>query len=164
MPGLGVDLDGIPLVACREHGGGVVAFPVGEPVSWEVWVSNAYLNISTGGMTFTATVLTRVGDHWSEETRTVDASVLFDLVTNKLRLVIDDFKVNLSMPNVTLRLVDADPPDLSKIYALAMEVPPHAFSVPLPGAGGTRNVNARIVNATPSFAPGVLTVNFDVEF
>jgi len=161
-PGLGVDLGQIPLLVCNQHGGGYSAVPAGDLVSWQWWVSNAYLTVSANAMTFTATVLTRVGDHWAEESRTVGASVLFDTTSNRLRLRIDNFQAYLALQNTSTRL-DADPIDVSGMYSLAMDVPPQLFSVLMP-TGAYQNINARIVDATPSYAPDKVTVTFDVDF
>lgn len=162
MPGLGVDLGQIPLVACTKYGGGVNALPTGEPVSWQWWVSNAYLTVSANGMTFTATVLTRVGEKWAEETRTVDATIVFEQASNNLRLDIDDFKVTLATESAATRL-DAGPVDVSGMYAITMAVPPQNFAVPMP-VGPDRNINARLLAATSAYAPNVVTVTFDVAF
>ncbi len=161
-PELGTDFGQIPLVVCKQYGGGVSALPSGPPVSWQWWVSNAYLKLDAGAMTFTATVLTRVADYWQEETRTVAASVVFDPASKMLRLNIDDFKVQLTLQNSSMRL-DAEPVDVSGMYSIALEIPPQSFSVPVPG-GTSRNINARILSANPSYAPGKLTVEFDVAF
>ncbi len=161
-PDLGMDFGEIPLVVCKQYGGGISALPSGPPVSWQWWVSNAYIKLDASAMTFTATVLTRVGDYWEEETRTVAASVVFDTANKKLRLKLDNFEARLTLQNSSMRL-DAAPVDVSGMYAIAMDVPSQNFSVPIPG-GLSRSVNARILSATPSYAPGKLTVEFDVAF
>lgn len=158
-PPAGFPPDEIPLVACRKVGGGVVSLPAGVPVSWQWRIPNAYLTLTQNSMKFTATVVMRVGSEWSYETRTVDAALRFDPSTSRMKLDISRFTVELRQQN--WRPTIGRPIDVAKLFAIALTLHPHAFSVALPN-GDTRNINARVTGATPTYLPDLARVTLDV--
>lgn len=163
MHDLGLGLGRIPLVVCRKVGGGIATVPVGETVAWQWWITDAHIGLSAGAMTFTATVISHVGDHWETVTRTVGASVRFDGTAKKLMIDINPFQVPLKLDGGGSTFLGADPVDVAKYFGLAVPIIPQQISVPLPN-GGNRNLTGRVVNATTEYLQGNLKVTFDVAF
>lgn len=158
----GFGMEGIPLVVCRQRGGGVAVLPVGDPVPWQWWISDMSVDVKNGSMSFTATVTTRVGDEWNVVTRTVGASVRFESATNRLKLDIASFKVPLALGPGNIQL-DVEPVDVARYYGVILPVAPQTFAVRLPD-GSTRNVTGKVTSATPGYFTDMLKVSFDVSF
>ena len=163
MYDLGLGQERIPLVACRKVGGGVVTVPVGEPVAWQWWITDAHIELSAGAMRFTATVTSNVGDHWDTVTRTVGALVDFDKNTNKLMIKIDPYRVPLQLGGGSSASLDVEPVDVAKYFSLAVPIVPQQISVPLPN-GSSRNLTGKVVKARPTYSQDNLMVTFDVCF
>ncbi|MDH5512255.1 MAG: hypothetical protein OEY27_03490, partial [Gammaproteobacteria bacterium] len=158
----GFGIEGIPLVVCRQRGGGVAVLPVGDPVPWQWWISDMSVDVKNGSMSFTATVTTRVGNDWKTVTRSVGAAVRFDSAANRLKLDISDFKVPLTLGGSNSQL-DVAPVDVAKYYGVTLPIIPQTFAVRLPD-GNTRNVTGKVTSATPSYSTDTLKVSFDVSF
>ena len=172
LPGdiLGLGLDRIPLMVCREVGGNVSIVATGEPVPWQWWITDALIEISDGRMKFTATVTTHIENDWEVITKTVDATVVYDDTANKLKLEIDDFLVHINPTNTSIVFRDVDPIDVAKFYGITIPIVPQQFSITLPN-GAQRNVTARVEKITAvefisgvEYIPDALKVTFDVDF
>lgn len=151
VPGLGDS--GVPLVICRNAGGGIAVLP-DKLVPWQWWVQNARIEVSSGSMSFTATVTTHVGDAWNTETRTVGATARFDATDNKLKLEIGSFTVSLGAAGTL---------DVAKLYRIAVPITPQLISVAMPD-GTTKSVTGKVASATVQYTPDKVTVNFDAAF
>ena len=152
----------IPIVGCLSKGGGTVLLPAGDAISWHWWISNAFVRVTDGAMTFTATVITRVDTEWTQKTRTVDASISYDASGNRLFLDIGSLAVPVRLEDPAAQL-DVPPVPVSDLYRLAIDVAPQSFSVRLP-SGGQRNINARITGATANYSPGLVRLTLDADF
>jgi hypothetical protein len=158
IPGIGGD--GIPLVMCHQHGGGIAVLPSGDPVPYQWWITDMVLNIENGAMNFSAAVKSLVDGHWQTTTRTVNARIQWNVSTNKLQLVIDDFRVSLFSGSSAL---NTEPVTVSRYFSVEIPVIPQTFSVALPN-GKAQNVTGRVVGASPVYTLNNLEVNFDVAF
>jgi len=150
MPGFGYS---IPIGACTKRDGSLVLGP-GEPVPWQWWITNSRLNVSSGAMTFTATVTTHIGNTWKTITKTVGASVRFDAGDNRLKVDIGDFRVSLGAGGVL---------DVAKLFQVMFPIVPQQISVPMPD-GTTKIVTGRVANANAEYQTDTLKVNFNVAF
>jgi hypothetical protein len=158
LPGFGSNE--IPLVACKKYGGGYSVMPVGDPVPWQWWVSNARLTLGSNSLQFTATVSTRVGGEWHQETRTVGASIKYDTASSSLKLSIDPFSVPLVLRNPSVNL-DEPPVDVAKLFGIALSLQTQALVVPLPN-GISRTFNGRVTGATATYLPGIARITLNV--
>lgn len=149
----------IRLVMCRDFGGGIFVLPTGESVTWQWWITDASFDLKSSGMTFTATVTTRVDGNDDVTTRTVGAEVKYIGAMNRLMIDIDDFKVFLSHPDGSLGVSV----DVASFFSISIPIHPQSFSVPLPG-GGTRSVTGRITSASTNYYNGSIRVNLNVGF
>lgn len=152
----------IPLIVCRKTGAPIEVLPAGDPISWQWWISNAFVKVTDGAMTFTATVVTRVGTKWAQVTRTVDASITFSEAANRFFLDIESLRVRLEPEDPAGTVVIA-PVRVAKLYNLSLGIQPQDFAVPLP-SGSTREISARIDGATASYSPGLITLTLHADF
>jgi hypothetical protein len=139
-----------------------ISYPGGGAPSvgleWRWWVTDAHFTLTTGIITFTATVHSSVGGQESEETRTVPASVIFTAASSRVRLVLGPFTVPVQAAGVTVAQVD-----IAKLYGISLPIEPQTFTLPLPG-GGTRTVTARAVGVTSQVFPDRLVLTVSVGF
>lgn len=162
LDGLGFSDDRIPLLHCKEVGGGFHIVPDGPAVSWQWWVSEPHYTLTSGAMTFTATVYRRVdGVPKPAVTRTVPASVSFDPNTNRLRIQIDAFFVSLELPESDFTLQPSV--DVARLYSISIPIEPQNLSIPRPD-GGSATVTARVVGITPEYLAGRIRVRIDLGF
>ena len=163
QPGLGFDMERIPLVACHSYGGGVAVMPSSEPVAWQWWISNVHIELEDGSMRMTATVQTNVDGFWNETTGSVDVKVLFNSSNNRLMLVPDEFRVHLATDTAGTFL-RVDPVDVASIYTLSVPAHPQKMDVALPG-GGTRKITGAVESVAGfSVSAHNLKVAFNVKF
>jgi hypothetical protein len=158
LPGFGST--DIPLLACTRYGGVPSILPVGDPVPWQWWVSGPTITLASNSLKFTATVSTRVGTEWHQETRTVDARIQFDSASQSLKLKIEPFSVEVRSRSSSARL-RIPAVDVAELYGIAIGLQPQSFAVPLPN-GATRNLNGRITGASATYLPGVARVILNV--
>jgi hypothetical protein len=158
LPGFGSNE--ISLVACKKYGGGYSVMPVGDPVPWQWWVSNARLTLASNSLRFTATVSTRIGGEWHQETRTVGASIKYDAASNSLKLSIEPFSVPLVLQDPSINL-DEPPIDVATLFGIALPVQPQLLVVPLPN-GTSRTFNGRITGASATYLPGLARITLSV--
>jgi len=158
----GLDGPSLPVVACIDVGGGVTLLPEGDAVSWHWWVSNAYVSIESGQMTFTAAVVYRVGNEWHTRNRTVPAGVIFDEARNRFLLNIEPFNVPLNMDDPAAS-IDVEPVRVDALYRLVLPIAPQKFNLPLP-SGDHREIDARIVGIEARYLPGRARLTVDVGF
>jgi hypothetical protein len=173
----------IPLLLCNKPEGGAALVPGGASVPWQWWVTDAHFTLAEGSMTFTATVLSRVGDQTKSETRTAPASVGFLPGSNVAainlsstgpgggpspELVPDRLKVDIGPLVVPIQL-DGDPVqtitqvDVAKLYRISIPIARQRISVPLPN-GTTRTLTAHALSATPQYLAGHIVISIDVGF
>lgn len=147
---------------CWKVGGGFAFLPAGDPVTWQWWVTDAHFTLSTGSMTFTANVESRVGSQTNTVTRTVPASVSFDSGSNRLRINIGAFTVPLEMQvgGSTHTITQVD---VAQLYRISIPIEPQTLSVALPG-GGTRTLTGRAVSVTSQYLSGKILLTVNVGF
>jgi hypothetical protein len=157
-PGLGSNE--IPLLACKKFGGGYDTLPVGQPVAWRWWVSRPKVVFAANSMKFTATVTTRVGGEWREQTKTVDAALVYDASSNSLKLAVSPFSVPLEIQNSSANL--GEPPvNVAALYSIMLPLEAQPFEIPLP-TGSTRHITGRITGANTAYLPGAARITLNV--
>jgi hypothetical protein len=165
-PGLSGDLgyrgNQIPLGFCRTVGGGFALVPVGPPIAWQWWVTDAHYTIASGSMSLTATVKTRVGATENTVTRTVPASVVFDSSEKRLRIKADPFTVPLQAPNQGT-LVTVTQIDVAKLYTISVPLEPQTISIPSPNVNDN-SLSMRAVSVSPQYLAGKVRIGVDVAF
>jgi hypothetical protein len=157
----GFDQVRIPMARCRKVGGGVAIVPSGDPLSWQWWVLDTKVTISSGAMTFTATVRYRVGDYWDEVTRTVPAQVTYVAAENGVYLQPASFDVPLLLADGSRS--GANAVDVDRLFRIRLPIQPQAFTVALPN-GSSRSLNGRVSSGSAQYSPGKLTMTFNVAF
>jgi hypothetical protein len=153
----------VELARCRMVGGGQFIVPIGPPVTFQWWITDARLAVSSGAMTLTATVRSHVGTRWNDPVRrTVPASVSFDASSNRLLLRISDFKVPIQgeFEGTTHQVTEVD---VAQLLAIAIPIEPQRIQVPLPD-GTTRTLTGRAVSASPFYDAGKLRLHVNVRF
>ena len=160
----GFDRGRIPLVMCRTVGGDIFVMPIGEPVSWQWWVTGARFTLQNNAMNFTATVRSRVDGNESSTTRTVQASVVFDPPTNRVVVRINAFSVPVeyTRSGTTFRVATVD---VAKLFSIAVPMEPQTIVLP-PIQGSTSRTIVGKVAAIQSVAyrPGEVEMRFNLQF
>lgn len=141
---------GIPMVLCKKKGGGIASVPMGEPTVWQWWVTDAHFDICresacSDSMTFTATVITKIGDDINHVTRTVPAEVKFDTISEQLRISIFPYNVLL------VGIINGQDGPLATVhvhnlYGISVPLEFPTLNIPKP-AGGQNNVEVSIKEA-----------------
>ena len=157
----GFDRGHIPLAMCRTVGGDIHIIPLGEPVSWQWWVTGARFTLQSNSMTFTATVRSRVGGNETTTTRTVPASVIFDSSTNRIVAKINAFTVPVQRTGgVTVTTVD-----VAKLFSIAIPVEPQTIVVPPIQGSTTRTIVGKVANLQGvTYRPNQVEVAFNLQF
>lgn len=166
-PGVPEDLgfggSGIPLVLCppgEAHGFSLIF--VGPRITWQWWVTGAHYTLSSGSMSFTATVRTRSGDQTDEVTRTVPASVSFDSNTDRIRINLGAFTVPLRK-TVAGQQRTLTSVDVAKLFSISIPIGSQEIVVHRP-TGGTRKITARVLGVTPQYLSGKIRIEINLEF
>lgn len=154
----------IALARCRMRvGGRMLIVPVGPPVTFQWWVTDARLTLSSGAMSLTATVRSHVGTRWNDPAqRTVPASVAFDAASNRLVLRVSDFKVPIlgEFEGSTHQVAQVN---VAELLGISIPIEPQRIQVPLPD-GTTRTLTGQAVSATPFYEAGRLRLHVNVRF
>jgi hypothetical protein len=154
----------IRLARCRlKAANRFVVVPAEPPVTFQWWITNARLTLSSGAMSLTATVRSHVGSRWNDPVqRTVPASVAFDANADRLRLHITNFTVPI------LGEFEGNPQqvaevDVARLLAIAIPIARQTIRVPLLN-GTIRTLTGRATSATPFYEAGRLRLHVNVAF
>ena len=149
---------GVPLLLCDAPGGGVALAVSADSVTWQWWIVNPHFTLTSGGMSFTASVRAQVAGQTSVVANTVPAALTFDSATNALQIKIASFEVPLPYEGATITVVD-----VAKLYSVSIPIEPQQLAIPMPD-GSTKNVTARAASVTPQYEIGAIRVNVKLGF
>jgi hypothetical protein len=151
-----------PLGRCQKVGGGSSYLPAADPLLWSWRVTSATFAINSGGMTFTATVVTQVGTQQTTTTRSVPATVSFDASGPRVRINVSSFTVPVQTgaSGQTETITTAD---IGKLYSLSLPIPSQTMQVSLPSGAG-KTLTARVIGVTPQYMANDLKLTVDVGF
>ncbi len=142
--------------------GSYVSSATSQQVPWQWWVTDAHFSLAPGAMTFTATVLSAVGQENASKTMTVPASIVFDGASSSLRISISPFVVPIQSGDSTVTQTVTQV-DVANIYGLSVPIVPQTFVLSLPG-GGVRSVAGSVTGATMEVQSQQVVLNLTVGF
>jgi len=157
LPGTALN-DLIAQLGSPSGSGNYVAPGTTQAVSWQWWVTDAHFSLAPGALTFTATVLSEVGQQDASKTTTVPASIVFDSESSNLQISINSFVVPIQFGGNTITQVD-----VGNLYSLSAPIEPQTFVLSLP-TGGVRSVTGRVTSATMIVQPEQVVLNLTVGF
>lgn len=129
-----------------------------SPLPWQWWVTDAHFSLTPGTLSFTATVLSEVGDQNFSNTISAPALIVFDSTSSTLRIRIGSLVVPIQSGNITVAQVD-----VANIYGLSVPIAPQTFVLSLPG-GGVRSITGRVTGATMAVQSDQVVLNLTVGF
>ncbi len=155
----GGSAEGLPVVVCAADDGKVLTLPAGERIPWAWRVTHASFTVREGSLTFTATVKGRVaGQDVPPVTRSVGATIEFAPGTDRLRIVISEFKVPLAHDGKVVHEVD-----VAYLYGLAFPLYPREVPVTLLD-GSKKVITARFLNVAPSYLDKRIRLAIEVGY
>jgi hypothetical protein len=149
------------LIACKTYGGATMIIPVGAPIPWQWWVTDARFKVSAGYMTFTATVRYQAGEVTGAETRSVNARISYEQSSRKLVVLMDPFVKRIPYPNSAGRSVTSV--DVAELYKLTFELHPQTMELPTL-QGGTQSITGTVVSMETQYAPGIVKLLVNLGF
>ncbi len=149
---------GVPLLLCDAPEGGVALAASAGSVTWQWWIVNPHFTLTSGAMSFTATLRAQVAGQTSDVTNTVAAGVTFDPTTNALQIKVTPLQVPLQYEGATITLVD-----VAKLYSVSIPIEPQPLSIPMPD-GSTKTLTARAASVSPRYEAGAIRVDVKLGF